>query len=159
MEEKNDKEFLKMAVEKAKGSVEKGGFPAGAVLVKDGEIVAEGISIGFELADPTSHAETACVRQACKKLKTIDLSGSVLYASLQPCVMCYCSSNWARVERIVYGCRKTKEMAEKQYYEGYHDLQSLNETSIHQIKFTYISDFEEEMLELIEQWETKRGEV
>src|SRR3989344_3808482 len=118
-----DKEYLKLAVDQAKESVEAGGFPAGAIIVKDGKIVAERISIGFELNDPTSHAETSSVRKACSDLKTSDLSGATLYASLQPCIMCFSVSNWANISRIVYGCKKTDEMAKKRYYEGFNKLE------------------------------------
>ncbi|MEA2056456.1 MAG: nucleoside deaminase [Patescibacteria group bacterium] len=149
----NDKDFLELAVKKAKESVEKGGFPAGAVLVKDGAIISDGVSLGFLFHDPTSHAETSTIRQACKKLKTTDLSGAVLYASLQPCIMCYCSANWARVSRIVFGCKKTTEMVKKEYYEGAHDLEELNRQSNHRIELEYISDYEDQVLDLICKWE------
>ena len=74
----DDKKFLQKAIEKAKESVALGGFPAGAVIVKNGEIVGEGVSIGNELNDPTSHGEMASIREACKNLKTSDLSQTVL---------------------------------------------------------------------------------
>ena len=149
----NHNDYLKLAIQKAKESVDKGGFPAGAVLVKDGEVVAEGVSLGFLLHDPTSHAETATVREACQKLETTDLSGLVLYASLQPCVMCYCTSNWARISKIVYGCKKTEEMVNKDYYEGMHDIQAINSKSNHKIQLEYISDYEDEMIQFISEWE------
>ena len=149
----NQNEYLRLAVKRAKESVETGGFPAGAVLVKDGRIIAESMSLGFLLHDPTSHAEITAVREACKKLETTDLSGSVLYASLEPCVMCYCSSNWARISKIVYGCKKTAEMIAKDYYEGQHDIQALNSKSNYKVELEYISDYEEEMKNLIVQWE------
>lgn len=151
-----DIDFLRLAIDQAKDSVEKGGFPAGSILVKGGKVVAEGVSLGFILHDPTSHAETSSIRQACKNLETTDLSDCVLYASLQPCVMCYCSANWARVSKIVYGCKKTKEMIEKEYYEGSHDLKVFNTQSNHKIKLEYMPDFEEEMLDLINKWEKEQ---
>jgi len=151
----DDKEYLKLAVEQAKISVEKGGFPAGAIVVKDGEIVAKGISIGFILNDPTSHAETASVREACKVLATTDLSGATLYASLQPCLMCFSGANWAGVSRIVYGCRKTDEMAKKNYYEGFTNVEDVNKNNIRKIELVFIPDFEQEMLNLVRKWEDK----
>lgn len=77
----NDKQYLKIAVEQAKKSVDGGGFPAGAVVVKDGVVISVGVSLGFKLNDPTSHAETSSMREACKKLKTTDLGGATLYAT------------------------------------------------------------------------------
>jgi tRNA(Arg) A34 adenosine deaminase TadA len=81
-------------------------FPAGATVVKDGEILVKGVSIGFKLKDSTSHAETSSIRKACKKLRTINLQGATLYASLQPCLVCFCVAHWTGVSRIVYGCKK-----------------------------------------------------
>lgn len=145
--------FLELAIQKARESVAAGGFPAGAVLVKNDKVIAEGISIGYRLHDPTSHAETATVRSACQELATTDLSGCTLYASLQPCVMYYCSANWARVAKIVYGCQKTEEMVKNQYYEGNHNLASINQLSTHNIELEYISQFQLEMKKLISEWE------
>ena len=148
-----DLDFLKSAVGQAKKSVEKGGFPAGAIVVKDGEIVSKGISIGFLLHDPTSHAETASIREACKNLRTTNLNGVALYASLQPCLMCFSVANWAGVSRIVYGCNKTEEMVKKNYYEGRTDIEEVNEQNNRKIELLYLPDFEKEMLDLINKWE------
>lgn len=106
----NDKKYLKLAVEQAKESVKQGGFPAGAIVVKNGEIISKGVSLGFSLNDPTSHAETASIRDACQKLQTTDLGRATLYAALQPCLMCFSVSNWAGISRIVYGYKKTSEI-------------------------------------------------
>lgn len=150
-----DKKFLKMAVNQAKKSVELGGFPAGAIIVKDGKIISKGISIGYKLNDPTSHAETSSIRKACRKLKTTDLSGCILYASLEPCLMCFQVSNWAGVSKIVFGCKKNEEMVKKNYYEGFNDIRKINKKNNRQIKLKYISDFENEMKELVKKWENK----
>lgn len=151
-----DRDFLKLAVEQAKKSVNEGGFPAGAVVVKVSAVVSEGVSLGFKLNDPTSHAETACMREACKKLKT-DLSGVTLYASLQPCLMCFSVANWSGISRIVFGCRKTEEMVRKSYYEGFTDINKINEENNKKIELVFLPDFEQEMLELVKDWEVKNG--
>jgi len=104
---KQDNTFMEMAIKQAERSVEQEGFPAGAVVVKDGKVLAEGISIGFKLHDPTSHAETSSPGQACKSLETTDLKDATLYASPQPCVMCFSVANWAGVSKIVYATKKT----------------------------------------------------
>src|SRR3989344_4807179 len=96
----NDKDFLKLAVEQAKKSVEKGGFPAGAVVAKDGEVVSQAASLGLLINDPTSHAETAAIREACQKLQTIDLLGATLYESLESCNMCFSVAYWAGIGKI-----------------------------------------------------------
>lgn len=148
-----DKKYLKLAVEQAKKSVEEGGFPAGSVVVKSNEIISKGVSLGFKLNDPTSHAETSSIREACKKLETPDLDGATLYASLEPCLMCFSVSNWAGISRIVFGCNKTEEMVKKLYYEGSNSLTKINEQNSKKIELVYIPDFEQEMLELIKDWE------
>ena len=153
----DDKHFLQLAVEQAKKSVDEGGFPAGAVVVKSNEIISEGISLGFKLNDPTSHAETASMREACKKLQTTNLNGSTLYASLQPCLMCFSVANWSGISRIVFGCKKTEEMVKKNYYEGFTDINKLNEENNRKIELVFLPDFEQEMLNLAKNWEKKNG--
>ncbi|PIR42562.1 hypothetical protein CO058_00705 [candidate division WWE3 bacterium CG_4_9_14_0_2_um_filter_35_11] len=149
-----DKDFLKKAVIKAKESVKAGGFPAGAILVQDGKIIAEGISVGYQLHDPTSHSETSSIRNACKNLETTDLTSATLYASLQPYLMCFSVSNWANISKIVYGCKKTDEMVKKNYYEGFNNVEEINQKNLRQIELVYIPDFENEMLEIIKDWES-----
>ncbi len=149
----DDKQYLKLAVDQAKKSVNEGGFPAGAVVVKDNSIISEGISLGFKLNDPTSHAETSSVREACSKLKTTDLNGATLYASLQPCLMCFSVANWSGVSGIVFGCRKTEEMVRKSYYEGFTDVNKVNEENNRKIELVFLPDFEQEMLDLVKSWE------
>lgn len=155
MKKSSDLVFLKLAVEQAKESVQQGGFPAGAVVVKNEKIISKGVSLGFKLHDPTSHAETSSIRQACKKLKTTDLSGATLYASLQPCLMCFSVANWAGISRIVYGCKKTEEMVKKFYYEGFTDIETVNNQNNRQIGLVYLPDCESEMLKLVKEWEEK----
>lgn len=148
-----DKKFLKQAVRQARISLEKGGFPAGAVLVKDGKVIAKGISLGGKLNDPTEHSETSCIRKACRKLKTTNLGGCTLYASLQPCMMCFSTANWAGVARIVYGCKKTDDMVKAGCYEGLNELETINKQNNRQIEMGYVGDFEGESLEMIKEWE------
>ncbi len=98
-----DREFMREAIRLANESVERGGGPFGAVIVKNGEIVA-GSSNSVTLDnDPTAHAEVNTIRQACRKLGTFDLSGCVIYTSCEPCPMCIGAIYWARISRIYYG--------------------------------------------------------
>jgi guanine deaminase len=78
------------------------GRPFGAVLVRDGEVLAEGWNATLATGDPTAHAEIMAVREACLKLGTPDLAGSVLYASGEPCPMCLGAMFLARVSRAVF---------------------------------------------------------
>ena len=87
-------------------SVANGGGPFGAVIVKDGKIVAEGSNCVTLNNDPTAHAEVTTIRKACTALNTFDLSGCEIYTSCEPCPMCLSAIYWARIERIYYGCDK-----------------------------------------------------
>ena len=101
-----DKDYLLLAIEQANKSVGEGGFPAGAIIVKNGKIIGEGISVGNILHDPTSHGETQCVRNACKNIQSSDLSGATLYASMESCAMCLNSCMWSGISRIVFALSK-----------------------------------------------------
>lgn len=152
-----ERDYSRLAIEQAQRSVEHGGFPAGAIVVKNGQVVSGGISVGFSLNDPTSHAETAAIREACKTLKTTDLSGATLYESVECCVMCFSVANWAGVSRIVYAAKKTPEMVEKGYYEGTTDNKALNEQNTRKIELTHASELEEDSLNVIREWENQGG--
>lgn len=152
-----EKEYLQRAIELARESVNKGGFPAGALIVKDGQIVSEGISIGNILHDPTAHAETVAIREACLKLQTTDLSGATMYESIECCTMCFSVANWVGISRIVYACRKTPEMVADHYYEGSTNNQVLNEGNNHKIELVFTPDLEEESLKVIKEWEIANG--
>lgn len=101
MEEKQ-KEFMRRAIALSKNSVLGGGGPFGAVIVKDGEIVAEASNSVTIDNDPTAHAEVNCIRQATRRLGTFDLSGCDIYTSCEPCPMCLGAIYWAHLDRIYY---------------------------------------------------------
>ena len=98
-----DKIFMREAIRLANESVERGGGPFGAVIVKDGEIVAGSINSVTIDNDPTAHAEVNTIREACRKLRTFDLSGCTIYTSCEPCPMCLGAIYWARIGKIFYG--------------------------------------------------------
>ncbi len=98
-----DKQFMREAIRLANESVERGGGPFGAVIVKDGEIVAGSSNSVTIDNDPTAHAEVNTIRKACQKLRTFDLSGCTIYTSCEPCPMCLGAIYWARIGKIFYG--------------------------------------------------------
>ncbi len=104
--EKADLKFMRKAIAISKKSVENGGGPFGAVIVKDGVIVASSNNQVTKNNDPTAHAEVMAIRKACKKLNTFDLSGCVLYASCEPCPMCLSAMYWAHIDRYFYANQK-----------------------------------------------------
>ena len=81
-------DFAQRAIEIARISVAEGGLPFGTVIVKDGEILAEGRNLVPQTHDPTDHAEIRAIREACRKLGTADLTGCTVYAIAHPCPMC-----------------------------------------------------------------------
>ena len=98
-----DKLFMREAIRLANESVERGGGPFGAVIVKDSEIVAGSSNSVTIDNDPTAHAEVNTIREACRKLRTFDLSGCTIYTSCEPCPMCLGAIYWARIGKIFYG--------------------------------------------------------
>jgi guanine deaminase len=78
------------------------GGPFGAVIVKDGKIIAEGVNQVTSIKDPTAHAEVQAIRQACQKLGTFELKDCELYTSCEPCPMCLGAIYWARISRIYF---------------------------------------------------------
>ncbi len=155
----DDKHYLQLAIEQAKKSVDEDGFPAGAIIVKNGQVLAEGISVGFKNNDPTGHAETSAIRAACQKVKSSDLTGAVLYESLECCNMCFSVANWAGVSKIVFACKKTPEMVNKLYYEGTTSNYLLNQSNSHKIDLVFIPDFEQAALDLVKSWEEKNNGI
>lgn len=98
-----DQDFMKLAIEEAKNSLAAGGAPIGAVMVKDGEVIAKGWSMVWPEKDPTSHAETNCIRLAYKKLHPQNLSDCTMYSTLESCSMCLGCGSWAGLSKVVFG--------------------------------------------------------
>lgn len=97
---------MQRAIELAENSVKNNGGPFGAVIVKNGEVVAEGANRVTLNNDPTAHAEVTAIRKACEVLNTFELNGCEIYTSCEPCPMCLSAIYWARIDRIYYGCSK-----------------------------------------------------
>lgn len=101
-----DKKFMQLAIDLSIENVAQGGGPFGAVIVRNGEIIATGTNRVTENCDPTAHAEVSAIRAACAKLGDFKLSGCTIYSSCEPCPMCLSALYWAGVERIFYGNTK-----------------------------------------------------
>lgn len=95
---------MRLAVAKAQAGIRVGQTPFGACIVKSGRVVSLAHNVVWRTTDITAHAEMTAIRLACRKLKTIDLSGCVMYSTCEPCPMCFSACHWARIDRIVYGC-------------------------------------------------------
>ena len=99
----NDVEAMERCIELARHALERGDHPFGSVLVRDGAVFAEGQNRVNSKLDPTAHAETEAIREACKALETMDLSGFTIYASGEPCWMCATVIRQVGIERVVIG--------------------------------------------------------
>ncbi|MDR1974788.1 MAG: nucleoside deaminase [Bacteroidales bacterium] len=103
--------MMRKAIALSKKSIEKGGGPFGAVIVKDGKIVASGHNMVTIKNDPTAHAEVSVIRKAANKLGSFSLAGCEIYTSCEPCPMCLSAIYWARIDKVYYA--NTKKDAAK----------------------------------------------
>ena len=99
-------DLMRRAIALAVDNVANGGGPFGAVIARDGEIVAEGVNRVTANHDPTAHAEVSAIRAACSQLQTFDLTGCEIYTSCEPCPMCLGAIYWAHLDRIYYGANQ-----------------------------------------------------
>lgn len=99
-------ELMRKAIELSIDNVAHGGGPFGAVIARDGEIIATGVNRVTANCDPTAHAEVSAIRAAATKLGTFDLSGCEIFTSCEPCPMCLGAIYWAHLDRMYYGNNK-----------------------------------------------------
>ena len=100
-------ELMREACRISEENVQNGGGPFGAVIARNGEIIATGVNRVTANCDPTAHAEVSAIRAACSKLNTFDLSGCEIYSSCEPCPMCLSAIYWAHIDKLYYGNNKT----------------------------------------------------
>lgn len=105
----DDRRFMSQAIQlmRQAGVVDKTGGPFGAVIVRDGQILAATGNSVLRDSDPSAHAEVNAIRAACKKVGAPNLSGATMYSSCEPCPMCYSTAYWARLDRIYYAASWT----------------------------------------------------
>lgn len=106
-----DYSFLQQAIEMAVDNVRRGGGPFGALVVKDGVVIATGANQVTRTSDPTAHAEIVAIREACRVLGHFQLSGCDVYSSCEPCPMCLGALYWARPARIFFAATKDEAAA------------------------------------------------
>lgn len=105
---KLDEQMMNRCLELANLAAESGEAAVGSIVVRNDEIIAEGIESVKLDNDPTAHAEIEAVRLACKKLHTLDLSECALYTNVEPCWMCSYAIRQTRIGRVVFGSRNTR---------------------------------------------------
>ncbi len=151
MVSKSDLRFMSKAIDLSIENVKQGGGPFGAVIVKNGKIVASGVNRVTANNDPTAHAEVNAIRKACKKLKTFDLSDCVIYTSCEPCPMCLGAIYWAHIGHIYYG--NTKDDAKKIGFDDsfiYSELEMRKEDR----KLNTTQLLSDEAIQVFEKWDS-----
>ena len=103
--------FMSRAIELSIESVKSGGGPFGSVIIKNNEIISEGMNRVTKSNDPTAHGEIVAIRNACKNLNDFSLKGCELYTSCEPCPMCLSAIYWSRIDKIYYA--NTRDDAKK----------------------------------------------
>ncbi|MBR1467939.1 MAG: nucleoside deaminase [Bacteroidaceae bacterium] len=98
-----DHKFMQLAIDASIENVKNGGGPFGAVIVRDGQVIATGVNRVTANNDPTAHAEVSAIRAACAKLGTFHLQDCVIYTSCEPCPMCLSAIYWSGIGSIYYG--------------------------------------------------------
>lgn len=152
----NNEKFMRLAIEKSLESIDNGGGPFGAVIVKDGEVVAAASNSVTNDNDPTAHAEVNAIRMACRKLGTFDLSGCEIYASCEPCPMCLAAIYWARIDKLYYANTKADAdnigFSDNFIYEEFAKPESLRS-----IKVTAM--LRDEAIAAFKKWESKEDKT
>jgi guanine deaminase len=117
-----DTRWLAQAVRLATDNVAYGGGPFGAVIVRDGALLATGTNQVTEAVDPTAHAEVVAIRAACRLIGDFRLTGCVLVASCEPCPLCLAAALWARVDRVIYAADRDDATAAGFDDRAFHEL-------------------------------------
>ena len=149
--------FLLRAIELAIQNFKEGkGGPFGAVIVKDGSIVAEGGNLVTSSLDPTAHAEVVAIRKACAVLQTFDLTGCVVYASCEPCPMCMAAIYWSRAEKVYFAAGREDAAA-----AGFDDAFLYRELSlpVGQRSLPMEQELREEAIAALDAWRNDNGKI
>ena len=147
--------FMRAALDAARESVARSCFPSGAVIVRDGHIIATGLSIGNKIPDPTSHGEVAAIRAACASLQTASLDGCVLYTALEPCLMCLGASKWSGIKKIRYACSQARVSPE--YYAGHYKADDINRHLVPPLDIAPMTEWESDELSIVHDWVKSLG--
>jgi len=152
-----DNPFMARAIRLSIDNVRSGrGGPFGAVVVKDGNIIAEGTNQVTSTKDPTAHAEIVAIREACRKLGAFDLEACQIYTSCEPCPMCLGAIYWARLSRVYFANADADASR-----VGFDDSLIYRELALpySQRKISMIQMMREEALAAFRAWENKSNKI
>jgi len=152
-----EEEFMREAIRLSIENVESGnGGPFGAVVVKDGKIIARGVNNVTSFNDPTAHAEVSAIRNACKELGTFQLDGCEIYTSCEPCPMCLGAIYWARPDKMYFANTKN-DAADIQFDDQF--IYEEIEMPYADRKLITIPLLREEALEAFKKWQEKDDKI
>ena len=153
---KQDKCFMRQAIDLSIENVANGGGPFGAVIVRDGEVVATGVNRVTANNDPTAHAEVSAIRAACQKEGSFKLEGCTIYTSCEPCPMCLSAIYWAGLSRICFA--NTKQDAEDINFGDKFIYEEI-ERPVSERAIPTESFMREEALQAFRAWEEKTDKI
>ena len=125
-----DQQYMRMAIEQAQLAAQSGEVPVGAILVKNGEVIAKAFNRPIANHDPSAHAEMLAMREAALAEENYRIPGSTLYVTLEPCAMCSGAMLHARIERVVYGAPDPKTGAAGSVLDLFASKQINHQTSV-----------------------------
>jgi len=153
---KNCDEYMREAIELSVNNIDNNGGPFGAVIVKDGKVIAKGVNRVTSNIDPTAHAEVNAIREAAKVLGTFDLSGCEIYSSCEPCPMCLGAIYWARLDKLFFA--NTKQDAKDIEFDDSFIYEELD-LPIEKRKIPTKQMLREEALAAFNKWKSKEDKI
>jgi guanine deaminase len=147
--------YMRLAIAKAQEGIKKGQTPFGACIVKNGKVLGCAHNTVWGTTDITAHAEICTIREACRNIASINLEGSTIYSTCEPCPMCFSACHWARMDTIVYGAGIADAQA-----AGFHELAISNAhmKELGQSSLKVVSGFlVEECVALFEVWSRQKN--
>ena len=157
MEDKGNEKFMQMAIDLSEYNVKQAqGGPFGAVIVKDGMVVARSANKVVTQNDPTAHAEISVIRLACQELGTYDLEGCEIYTSCEPCPMCLGAIYWAHISKIYYA--NTKKDAADIGFDDHFIYDELVQP-MEKRKLSFVQLMRNEALAVFKQWEISEAKT
>ena len=157
MHTNQDDEFMQLAIKlSSQGMDSDTGGPFGAVITKEGQIIATGINKVVSTGDPTAHAEIIAIQNACKALGTYNLDGCVLYTSCEPCPMCLGAIYWAHIGTVYYA--NTREDAANIDFDDSYIYEELSKPMAER-KTTFVQLGQAEALQVFHDWKEKLDKV
>ena len=153
---KNCEDYMREAIDLSVKNIDNDGGPFGAVIVKDGKIIARGVNRVTSNIDPTAHAEVNAIREAAKVLGTFDLSGCIIYSSCEPCPMCLGAIYWARLDKLYFA--NTKKDAKDIEFDDSFIYEELD-LPIEKRKIPTTQILREEALAAFNKWKNKGDKI